>query len=218
MERLMSGCSMGTSSSIPSRSIRPVMRSAPKMRIRSSSSDRKKCELPGSPWRPARPRSWLSMRRDSWRSVPRMCKPPAASTSRRSASHWGLNLAKATVELFGVDLGAGLAGGLGIDLGARHELRVAAQDDVGSTAGHVGRDGDRALAAGLRDHVGLALVLLGIEHAVRDAFLAQQRRHDLGFLDADRADQHGLAARVAVLDLGQHGAELARSFLYTRSW
>ena len=26
----------------------------------------------GSPWRPARPRSWLSMRRESWRSVPMM--------------------------------------------------------------------------------------------------------------------------------------------------
>ena len=25
---------------------------------------------PGSPWRPERPRSWLSMRRASWRSVP----------------------------------------------------------------------------------------------------------------------------------------------------
>ncbi len=34
------GCSIGTSSSMPSRSIRPVMRSAPKMRSRSSSSDR----------------------------------------------------------------------------------------------------------------------------------------------------------------------------------
>jgi hypothetical protein len=39
------------------------MRSEPKMRIRSSSSDRKNFERPGSPWRPERPRSWLSMRR-----------------------------------------------------------------------------------------------------------------------------------------------------------
>ena len=38
--RLTRPCSIGTSSSIPSRSIRPVMRSAPKMRSRSSSSDR----------------------------------------------------------------------------------------------------------------------------------------------------------------------------------
>ncbi len=40
-------------------------------------------------------------------------------------------------------------------------------------------------------------------------FLAQKRRHHLGLLDADRADQHRLAALVAVLDLRQHGAELA---------
>ncbi len=33
-------------------------------------SDRKNFERPGSPWRPERPRSWLSMRRLSWRSVP----------------------------------------------------------------------------------------------------------------------------------------------------
>ena len=33
-------------------------------------ADRKKRDSPGSPWRPERPRSWLSMRRDSWRSVP----------------------------------------------------------------------------------------------------------------------------------------------------
>jgi len=47
---------------------------------RSSLSDRKKRLDPGSPWRPERPRSWLSMRRDSWRSVPTMWRPPAATT------------------------------------------------------------------------------------------------------------------------------------------
>jgi hypothetical protein len=46
------------------------MRSEPKMRIRSSCRLRKNFEAPGSPWRPERPRSWLSMRRLSWRSVP----------------------------------------------------------------------------------------------------------------------------------------------------
>ena len=30
---------------------------------------------PGSPWRPERPRSWRSMRRDSCRSVPMICRP-----------------------------------------------------------------------------------------------------------------------------------------------
>ena len=41
---------------------------------------------PGSPWRPERPRSWLSIRRDSWRSVPMMNRPPASSTCSRSPS------------------------------------------------------------------------------------------------------------------------------------
>ena len=46
------------------------IRSDPKMRIRSSCSDRKNLDAPGSPWRPERPRSWLSIRRLSCRSVP----------------------------------------------------------------------------------------------------------------------------------------------------
>ena len=55
-------------------------RSEPKIRIRSSSSDRKNSDRPGSPWRPERPRSWLSIRRLSWRSVPSTNSPPAART------------------------------------------------------------------------------------------------------------------------------------------
>ena len=109
----------------------------------------------------------------------------------------------------GAEVDARLARGFWIHVGAGHEFRVAAQDDVGAAAGHVGRDGHRALAAGLGDHMRLALVVLGIQHIVRDALLAQKRRHHLGFFDADGADQHGLAALVAVLDLGQHRAELA---------
>ena len=56
----------------PSRFSIASMRSEPKMRIRSSCSDRKNLERPGSPWRPERPRNWLSMRRLSCRSVPMM--------------------------------------------------------------------------------------------------------------------------------------------------
>src|SRR5207245_2231438 len=55
-------------------------RSPPKMRIRSSSRARKKRDEPGSPWRPLRPRSWLSIRRLSCRSVPTMCRPPPFAT------------------------------------------------------------------------------------------------------------------------------------------
>ena len=154
--------SIGTPSSMPRRCIRPWMRSAPKMRSRSSSSDRKKRDEPGSPWRPERPRSWLSMRRDSWRSVPRMCRPPAATTSSRSASHCADGTSRASRD------NARLFAELGTDSRARQELRVAAEHDVGAAAGHVGRDRDRALAAGLRDDLGLARVLLGVEHVVAE--------------------------------------------------
>ncbi len=55
-----------------------------KIRIKSSSSERKKRLLPGSPWRPQRPRNWRSIRRASCRSDPMMCSPPLATTSRPS--------------------------------------------------------------------------------------------------------------------------------------
>ena len=53
-------------------------------------------------------------------------------------------------------------------------LEIAAEDDVGAAAGHVGGNGDRRRAAGLRHDVRLALVLLGIEHLVRHALLVEQ--------------------------------------------
>ncbi len=68
--------SIGTPSVMPSRNISGFTFSPPKIRIKSSSSDRKNRDEPGSPWRPARPRNWLSMRRASCRSVPGMCKLP----------------------------------------------------------------------------------------------------------------------------------------------
>ena len=58
-----------------------------------------------------------------------------------------------------------VSGGSACELG----LEVAAEHDVGAAAGHVGRDRDGARAAGLRDDVRLALVLLRVQHLVRDA-------------------------------------------------
>ena len=74
-------CSIISPSLWPMRSMRPAMRSDPKRRMRLSSSETKNCDDPGSPWRPARPRSWRSTRRESWRSVPIMARPPAALDS-----------------------------------------------------------------------------------------------------------------------------------------
>ena len=58
--------------------------------------------------------------------------------------------------------------------GPGHRLGIAAEDDVGTAAGHVRGDRDGALAAGLGDDLGLALVMLGVEHLVLDAALLEQ--------------------------------------------
>ena len=83
-------------------------------------------------------------------------------------------------------------------------LGVAAEHDVGAAARHVGRDGERAVAARLRDDLGLALVLLGVQHVVADAAVLELRREHLAGLDRDRAHQHRLAALVALLELVDH--------------
>ncbi len=41
---------------------------APEPKMRRLSSSEVERLMPGSPWRPERPRSWLLIRRDSWRS------------------------------------------------------------------------------------------------------------------------------------------------------
>ena len=51
-------------------------------------------------------------------------------------------------------------------------LDVAAEHDVGAAAGHVGGDGDHLRPAGLRHDLRLALVLLGVQHLVRQLLLA----------------------------------------------
>ena len=85
-------------------------------------------------------------------------------------------------------------------------LQVAAQHDVGAAAGHVGGNGNRADLAGPGDDLRFLLVVLGVEHLVRDALFLEQPRHPLRGFDRRGADQHGLAAVVAILDVGQHGA------------
>ncbi len=118
-----------------------------KMRMRSSSSERKKRDSPGSPWRPARPRSWLSMRRDSWRSVPRMKRPPASMTfscsccaasawpAKASAQSWlgDLELLALVIEAQETGRRHGIDGALGHADGARLALlhQLLAGHEVG---------------------------------------------------------------------------------------
>src|SRR5262245_10292390 len=67
---LIQECTIASFSLRPSRCSMVSSLSVPKMRMRSSSNDRKNLECPGSTCRPERPRSWLSIRRLSCRSVP----------------------------------------------------------------------------------------------------------------------------------------------------
>ena len=57
-----------------------------------------------------------------------------------------------------------------------HEFRIAAQQNVGAASGHVGGNGDRALAAGLGHDFRFFLVEFGVQHHVSKVFLLQQFR------------------------------------------
>ena len=83
-----------------------------------------------------------------------------------------------------------------------HELGVAAEQDVGAAARHVGGDGDRALAAGLSDDLGFLRVVLRVEDDVADAAELQQLREPLGLLDRDRADERRAAVLLLLDDVG----------------
>ena len=83
---------------------------------------------------------------------------------------------------------------------ARHLLGIAAQQNIGSTAGHVGGHGYCTFTPCLRDNARFALVLLGVQHLMRNAGLLQQFRDGFGFFDGDRAYEHRLAPFVIMAD------------------
>ena len=125
-------------------------------------------------------------------------------------------------------LALGLAGllGLGVkllELLGRHVLHgqalvlkalahqlvgVAAQQDVGTTTGHVSSDGHGAVASGLGNDMSLALVMLSVEDLVRDAALGKGGRQLLGAFDGDGAHQDRLALGVTSLDVIGNGVVL----------
>ena len=140
---------------------------------------------------PARPRSWLSMRRDSCRSVPRIYRPPSALTSSRSrAMSWARRSRsgrscrhrrgrayrdrrrhRSCRPCAPIPAACRRAGS------ASHRRRHrppsfvvgSAQEDVHTATGHVGGDGDRALASGFGDDACFLFVVLGVQDVVRDA-------------------------------------------------
>ena len=89
--------------------------------------------------------------------------------------------------------------------GLHHAL---AQLDVGTAAGHVGGDGDRARLPGLRDDARLFGVVPGVEHLVGHAPPLQHLGQMLRLLHRDGAHQDRLAPLVAVGDELGRGLEL----------
>src|SRR5439155_8160038 len=79
---------------------------------------------------------------------------------------------------------------------------AAAEPAVGTPAGHLGGDGDRAVAAGLGDHRGLGRVVLGVEDHAFDVGGAQRVGDPLGLGHVQGADQDRAALGVGDRDLG----------------
>src|SRR3981189_2602312 len=79
---------------------------------------------------------------------------------------------------------------------ASEKLRIAAEQNISSTTGHVCRDCDHAEAAGLRNDFRLPLVILRIQHNMTHALALQNRRQQLRLLDRSCAYEHRLALLV----------------------
>ena len=84
---------------------------------------------------------------------------------------------------------------------AGHEVGVAAEEDVGAAACHVGGDGDHAETAGLGYDFGFLLVEFGVEDDVTDAFALEDLGEELGLLDAGGADEDRLLFGVEASNL-----------------
>ena len=109
------------------------------------------------------------MRRASCRSVPITCRPPSSRRLRPFFFHFF-----ALVDFLdqGVPFGGRNIEPRGIFIlqnGPRHRFGIAAENDVGAAAGHIGGDRHGAFAARLGDDFCLALVMLGVKHLVRNA-------------------------------------------------
>ena len=88
---------------------------------------------------------------------------------------------------------------------ARHVFGVAAEQDVGAAARHVGGNRHGVLAAGLRHDLGFLRVILGVEHDVLRALLLEHARQPLGLLNRNGADQRRTSFFLALDDVVDDG-------------
>ena len=144
------------------------MRSAPKMRMRSSCSDRKNFDRPGIALA-ARASAQLVV--DAAALVALGADDVEAAGVDRLLPE-GRDF-RADRRLLG---GALFLRSVRVDFLLHAHLDVAAELDVGAAAGHVGGDGDRARDAGLGDDQRLLLVEAGVEYGEILRRLAGARR------------------------------------------
>ena len=179
--------------------------------------------MPGSPWRPERPRSWLSMRRDSWRSVPMMYRPPAARTSsacsRICSSYFLFSSANvwraARISSLSVSekLSASLMSSSGICM--RRISALAMNSALPPSLMSVPRPAMLVAIVtapfwpALRDDLRLLLMVLRVEDLVLHAALFQQGGELLRLFNGDGAHEDRLAGGVVGNDVVDDGVELA---------
>ena len=83
----------------------------------------------------------------------------------------------------------------------RHEVRIAAQQNIGPAPGHIGRDGHHPQPSRLRHNLRLALVELRVQHHVPHALPLQNPRKPLALLDRRSPHQHRLFPLVQHRDV-----------------
>ena len=87
-------------------------------------------------------------------------------------------------------------------------LHLGCELDIGTTSGHVGRDGNLSGASCLGHDLGLQGVLLGVQHVVFDTPQLEHAAQQLRDLDRSCADQHGASLAHEPDDLLDHGVVL----------
>ena len=94
------------------------------------------------------------------------------------------------------------------DLQAACRKRFLVQLDIGTTSGHVRRDGDRVMDTGILDDLRFKLMELRVQHIMLDPFPAQHAGKQLRYLNGNRAHQDGLVLLMRFLHSLNDRAEL----------
>ena len=82
--------------------------------------------------------------------------------------------------------------------------RIIVQLDIGTTAGHVRRNSDGAVHAGIGNDLRFHLMELGIQDVVLNTRSLEHLREKLRHFDRDRADQNRLSLGVSLFDRINH--------------